>query len=75
MSRKLSKGRSYKTNQNKLRTLKKVYRLSYKHSEENYKRNEKKGYKKPDSSYFFMRYPNEQSFLKVIKIKEVLSKK
>lgn len=75
MARKLGKGRSFKTNQSKLRTLKKFYRLTYAHSKENYKQNEKKGYKKPDSSYFFMRYPNEQSFLKAIKIKEVLEKR
>lgn len=64
-----SKGRSYKTHQNKLRAMKKFYRLTYKHSKENHKCNEEKGYKKPDSSYFFMKYPDEKSFLKAVKVK------
>ena len=49
--------------------MKKFYRLTYKHSKENHKCNEEKGYKKPDSSYFFMKYPDEKSFLKAVKVK------
>jgi len=70
-----SKGRSYRTNQNKLRALKKFYRLTYRHSKENHKRNEEKGYKKPDSSYFFMKYPDEKSFLKTVELKKVSEKR
>jgi len=71
----LSKGRSYKTNKNKSRRLSKFYRLTYQNSKKNYKANEEKGYKKPDSSYFFMKYPEENDFLKKVKIKEVLTKR
>ena len=69
------KGRSYRTNKTLTRRLKKFYRLTYEHSKENKKRNEEKGYKKPDSSYFCLKYPDEKSFIKTVKIKEVLEKR
>jgi len=69
------KGRSFRTNKNKLRRLKKFYQSTYSHSKENHKQNEEKGYKKPDFSYFFMRYPDEKSFLVKVKIKDVLERR
>ena len=65
-----SKGRSVRTYKNKLRKMKKRYRLLFKHSEANYRRNTAKGYKNPNKQYFFMQYPSEKSFLDKIKIKK-----
>ncbi len=65
-----SKGRSLTTYKNKVKKLEKFYKLTFKHSKENYEHNTAKGYKKPDKRYFFMRYPSEKSFLDKIKIKQ-----
>ena len=66
-----SKGRTYKTNKNKLRKLKKFYRLTFKHSKKNFESNTASGYKyKTEGQYFFIKYPNETSFLNKIKIKQ-----
>ena len=64
-----SKGRSITTYKNKLRKMKKFYRLTFKHSKATHKRNTAKGYNKPDKRYFFMCYPTEKSFLDKNKIK------
>lgn len=75
MGRRKSKGRSYKTYQNKLRKLTKFYNLTFKHSEEQKKRNEDSGYKKPENRYFCVRYPNEKSYISTLKIKPTNEKK
>lgn len=67
--RNLSKRRSHRTYQSRLRKITKYYQTLFNRSKENYKQNEEKGYKKPDSSYFFMNYPTEKSFLKKIQLK------
>lgn len=69
-----SKGRTSKTYDNKLRKLKAFYRKIFKNSKEQHKRNEAKGYKKPDSSYFFMKYPTEKSWFDKVKIKGIKHK-
>ncbi len=65
-----SKGRSITTYKNKVKKLKKFYRLTFKHSKENYERNTAKGYKKSDKRYFFTQYKTFEDFLKVNKIKK-----
>ncbi len=57
----VSKGRSTRTYQNKLKRVKKLYKRLYKASIKA---------KQPRKDAFHIRYPNEASFLKTIKIKE-----
>ena len=73
--RRLQKGRSSRTYSNILRRLKKYYRLTFKHSQEQKKQNEKKGYKNPNKKYFCDKFPTEKSFLDKIKIKQASREK
>lgn len=70
------KGRSQQTYNNKLRALKKVYRLTFKHSKEQKERNMKMSEsQRPRKTYFCDKYSSEASFLSTIKLKQPTPKK
>ena len=66
------KGRSAKTNRNKIQKLKNTYRKLFKNSKKQKELHmtlpEKQ---KPKKKYFYDNYPNEKSFISKFKIKEV----
>ena len=62
------KGRSLTTYSNKLRKLKSRYVKTFYNSKKSKEKNEIAGYNK--SSYFYLSYPTEQSFLEKNEIKE-----
>lgn len=65
------KGRSIKTNLNKVREIKRYYRLTFKHSKEQKERdNASPENQRPKKKYFCDTFPNEKSFISKIKIKE-----
>lgn len=65
------KGRTVRTNKNKLRKLKKFYRLTFKNSKAQKERHMTLSEKqRPKKRYFCDKYPNEKSFISKIKIKK-----
>ena len=63
------KGRSVRTYHNKMRELKKFYRLTFKHSTAQKERDTAlPETKRPKKRYFCDKYPNEKSFISKIKI-------
>lgn len=63
------KGRSSRTNQNKLRKLTSFYNGLFKRSQENKKKNPKK------TKYFCDRFPTLESYLKYYPLKQTTEKK
>jgi len=63
------KGRSETTYQNKLRRMKKFYSKTFRNSKKSKELAEKRGESK-FGQYFCDKYPTEQSFLKVLNLKE-----
>ena len=61
--------RTMKTYKNKIRNLKKYYRLTFKHSKKNKETNKKNNYKM-NKKYFCDTFPTEKSFINKIKIRE-----
>ena len=66
----ISKGRSLTTYQNKLRKVRKLYKLTFKNSKKRKQQYESSSTKnKKRGTFFCDKYPTEKSFLDTIKIK------